>query len=183
MAQQSPRSDHGYCAYGELSLFVYCLLQKIKTGGSLLIVERLENYLLPNHSLFAPIEEGNFLVGTRVHAALVKMTSYHLKNEFRNSSHRFFEEFTSTVLSTFAARSKLGQGVSCFCLEIIIGAMTIPHSFPSDHSWTDWLRVAGRKNQTLKLAKLNFNLLSGISASESAMPAGGTQITAMSWAT
>ena len=35
--------------------------------------------------------------------------------------HRFLEEFCSTILSTVAARSKLGQGVSCFCPEIILG--------------------------------------------------------------
>ena len=60
-------------------------------------------------------------VGTRVHAALEKMTSQYLKKEFRSSARRFLEEFTSTVLSTVAARSKLCQAVGCFCLEIIIG--------------------------------------------------------------
>ena len=58
---------------------------------------------------------------TRVHAALEKMTSPYLKKEFRISARRFLEEFTNTVLSTVAARSKLGQGISCFCPEIIIG--------------------------------------------------------------
>ena len=77
--------------------------------------------MLPNHSSFTAIEEEHFLVTTRVHAALEKMTSQYLKKEFRNSARRFLEEFTSTVLSTVAARSKLGQGVSCFCPEIIIG--------------------------------------------------------------
>ena len=67
------------------------------------------------------IEEEHFLVGTRVHAALEKMTSQYLKKEFRSSARRFLEEYTSTVSSTVAARSKLGQGVSCFCPEIIIG--------------------------------------------------------------
>ena len=76
--------------------------------------------MLPNHSSFAAIGEEHFLVGTRVHAALEKMTSQYLKKEFRNSARRFLEEFTSTVLSAVAARSKLGQGVSCFCPEIII---------------------------------------------------------------
>ena len=76
--------------------------------------------MLPNHSSFTAIEEEHFLVGTRVHAALEKMTSQYLKKEFRSSARRFLEEFTSTVLSTIAARSKLGQGVSCFCPEIII---------------------------------------------------------------
>ena len=49
------------------------------------------------------------------------MTSQYLKKEFRSSARRFLEEFISTVLSTVAARSELGQGISCFCPEIIIG--------------------------------------------------------------
>ena len=119
--QQPPQNDYGYRAYGELSHFVYCLLQKIKASGSLPVVEKWESYMLPNHSSFTAIEDQHFLVGTRVHAALEKMTSQYLKKEFRSSARRFLEDFTSTVLSTVAARSKLGQGVSCFCPEIIIG--------------------------------------------------------------
>ena len=120
VTQQPSRNDYGYRAYGELSHFVYCLLQKIKTSGSLPVIEKWESYMLPNHSSFAAIGEEHFLVGTCVHAALEKMTSQYLRKEFRNSARRFLEEFTSTVLSTVAARSKLGQGVSCFCPEIII---------------------------------------------------------------
>ena len=75
--------------------------------------------MLPNHSSFTAIEDQHFIVGTRVHAALEKMTSQYLKKEFRSSA-RCFLDFTSNVLSTVAARSKLGQGVSCFCPEIII---------------------------------------------------------------
>ena len=75
----------------------------------------------PSHSSFTAIEEDQFLVGTHVHAALEKMTSLYLKKEFRNSARRFLEKFTSTVLSTIAARSRLGQDVSCFFPEIIIG--------------------------------------------------------------
>ena len=121
MTQQPPRNDYGYRAYGELSHFVYWLLQKIKASGSLPVVEKWESYMLPNHSSFTAIEDQHFLVGTRVHATLERMTSQYLKKEFRSSARRFLEEFTSTVLSTVAARSKLGQGVSCFCPEIIIG--------------------------------------------------------------
>ena len=77
--------------------------------------------MLPNHSSFTAIEDQHFLVGTGVHAALEKMTSQYLKKEFRSSARRFLEDFTSTVSSTVAANSKLGQGVSCFCPEIIIG--------------------------------------------------------------
>ena len=100
---------------------MYCLLQKIKSSGSLPVVEKWESYMLPNHSSFTAIEDQHFLVGTRVHAALEKMSSQYLKKEFRSSARRFLEDFTSTVLSTVAARSKLGQGVSCFCPEILIG--------------------------------------------------------------
>ena len=38
------------------------------------------------------------------------------------------EDFTSTVLSTFAARSDPGPGVSSFCAEMSIGITTIPPS-------------------------------------------------------
>ena len=77
--------------------------------------------MLPNHSSFTAIDEDQFLVGTRVHAALEKMTNQYLKKEFKSSAHQFLEESTGTVLSTAAERSKLGQNVSCFCPEIIIG--------------------------------------------------------------
>ena len=115
MTQQPPLNNCGYRAYGELSHFVYCLLQKIKASGSLPVVERWESYMLLNHLSFTAIEEEHFLVGNCVHAAVKK------QKEFKSSAHRFLEEFTSTVLFTVAARSKLGQGVSCFCPEIIIG--------------------------------------------------------------
>ena len=59
--------------------------------------------------------------GTHVHAALEKMTSYYHKNEFWSSARRFLEEFASFLLPTVDAVSRLGQGVSCFCPEIIIG--------------------------------------------------------------
>ena len=121
VTQQPPQNDYGYRAYGELSHFVYCLLQKIKASGSLPVVEKWESYMLPNHSSFTAIEDQHFLVGTRVHAALEKMTSQFLKKEFRISARRFLEDFTSTVLATVSARSKLGQGMSCFWPEVIVG--------------------------------------------------------------
>ena len=85
------------------------------------VVEKWDGYMLPNHSSFTAIEDQHFLVGTRVHAALEKMTSQYLKKEFRSSARRFLEDFTSSVLSTVAARWMLGQGVNCFCPEIILG--------------------------------------------------------------
>ena len=77
--------------------------------------------MLPNHSSFAGIDKEHFLVGARIHAALEKMPSSYLKKEFHSNARRFFDEFCSTILSTLAARSKLGQGVNCFCPELILG--------------------------------------------------------------
>ena len=65
--------------------------------------------MLPNQSSFTAIEDQHFLVGTRLHAALAKMTSQYLKKEFRGSACRFLEDFTSTVLSTVAARFPRGN--------------------------------------------------------------------------
>ena len=122
MAEQSPGSGYGDRAYGELSHFVYCILQKIKKSESLPLVAKCEDYMLPNHSSFAAIDEERFLVGTRINAALEKMPSSYLRKEFRSNARRFLDEVCSTILSTVAARSKLGQGVSCFCTEIILGS-------------------------------------------------------------
>ena len=77
--------------------------------------------MLPNHSSFAAIDEELFFMGTRIHAALEKMSSSYLRKEFRSNARRFLEKLCSTILSTVTARSKLGQGVSCFCLEITLG--------------------------------------------------------------
>ena len=58
---------------------------------------------------------------TRVLAALNKIGTSYLKKYFQRDARRFLEEFTTSVLSTVAARSKAGQGLSCFCPAIIIG--------------------------------------------------------------
>ena len=98
-----------------------------------------------------------FFVGTRVHAALEKMTSQYLRKEFRSSARRFLEDFTSTVLSTVAARSKLCQGVSCFCPEIIIGSDDHSAFFLFGQLLDGLVECGWEKGGRLKLAKLNFN--------------------------
>ena len=113
-------SDYGYHTIGELARFIYCLLQKIKQGSSLPLVEQWDDYVLPNHSKFASIVDGEFLAGTRVLAALNKIGSSYLRRDFQRDAGRFLKEFTTSVLSTVAARSKVGQGLSCFCQAIII---------------------------------------------------------------
>ena len=114
----SGRADYGYLAFGELSRFVYCLLQKVKLSSDLPVIEKWEAYMLPNHSCFGAIAEEHFLEGTRLLASLEKIF---LRKEFRRDCRRFLEDLVSTILSTVAARSQIGQGLSCFCPEILIG--------------------------------------------------------------
>ena len=120
MAQQPLRNDYGYRAYSELSHFVF-VCSKNQGQRVFACCREVGELHAPKPLVFTAIEEEHFLVGTRVHAALENITSQYLKTVFRGSACRLFEEFTSTVLSTVAARSVLGQGVSCFCPEIIIG--------------------------------------------------------------
>ena len=77
--------------------------------------------MLPNHSCFGPIAEEHFLEGTRLLASLEKTNSSFLRREFRRDCRRFLEDLVSTILSTVAARSPIGQGLNCFCPEIVIG--------------------------------------------------------------
>ena len=117
----SGRADYGYLAFGELSRFVYCLLQKVKRSSDLPVIEKWEAYMLPNHSCFGAIAEEHFLEGTRLLASLEKINSSFLRKEFRRDCRRFLEDLVSTILFTVAARSPIGQGLSCFCPKIVIG--------------------------------------------------------------
>ena len=71
-------------------------------------VEQWDEYVMPNHSKLPPISHGESLAGTRVLAALNKIGSSYLKREFQRDARGFLEEFTTSVLSTVAARSKIG---------------------------------------------------------------------------
>ena len=77
--------------------------------------------MLPNHSCFVAIAEEHFLEGTRVLSSLEKINSSFLRKEFRRDCRRFLEDLVNSILSTVAARSPVGQGLSCFCPEIVIG--------------------------------------------------------------
>ena len=117
----STAADQGYHAFGKVARFVYCLLQKIKKASSLPLVEQWEEYVVPNHLRFPAIDDKDFLVGTRVMAALGKNGSHFLQTEFRRDTRRFLEEFVNCVLSTVAPRSVIGQGLSSFCPAIVVG--------------------------------------------------------------
>ena len=76
--------------------------------------------MLPNHSCFGAISEEHFLEGTRLLASLEKINSSFLRKEFRRDCRRFLEDLVSTILSTVAARSQIGEGLGCFCPENVI---------------------------------------------------------------
>ena len=150
--------DYGYLAFGELSRFVYCSLQKVKRSNDLPVIEKWETYMLPNHSCSGTIAEELFLEGTRLLSPLEKNSNF-LRKEFRRDCRRFLEDLVSTILSTVAERSPVGQGLSCFCSEIVIGG----DEYSAFHLFAQlldrllelgWIR--GRK---LNLRRLNSTLL------------------------
>ena len=85
------------------------------------LVEQWEEYIVPNRSRFPGIDDKNYLVGTRVMAALGKIGSHYLQKDFRRDARRFLEDLVNCILSTVAARSVIGQGLSCFCPPIVVG--------------------------------------------------------------
>ena len=107
--------------WGELSRFVYCLVQKVKRSSDLPVIEKWVAYMLSNHSFFGSIAEEHFLEGTRLLSSLEKINSSFLQKEFPRNCRHFLEDLVSTIFSTVAARSPIGQGLSCFCPEIAIG--------------------------------------------------------------
>ena len=115
IAEQSPGSGYGYRAYGELSHFVYCILQKLKKSESLPLVGKWEDYMLPNDSSFVAIDEEHFLVGTLIHGALEKMSSSYMRKEFRSNARRFLEKSAAPFCQSWPPDQ------SCFCPEIILG--------------------------------------------------------------
>ena len=108
-------------AFGELSQFVYCLLQKVKRRSNLPVIEKWEAYMLPTHSCFGAIEEEHFLEGTCLLSSFEKPNGNFLPKQFRNDCRCFLEDLVSTILSKVAAHSPVGQALTCSCPEMIIG--------------------------------------------------------------
>ena len=76
--------------------------------------------MTPNHSKFVAIKKDRFLAGTRVSPVFEKVGSSYPKKECRRVCRKFPEDFTNCVLSTVAARSAIGQGLSCVCPPILV---------------------------------------------------------------
>ena len=112
--------------------------------------------MLPNHSSFSAIDEERFFVGTRINAALEKMSSSYLRKEFRSNARRFLEEFCSAILSTVAVRSKLGQGVSCFCPEILLGGDDLSGFFLHGQLLDGLVECGWEKGSNVEACKAEF---------------------------
>ena len=107
----------------------------------------------------------------------------YLKKEFRSNARRFLGEFCSTMLSTVAARSKLGQKVSCFRPEIILRGDVRSAFFLYGQLLDGLVECGGRRGPILRLAKPSSSLLSGSSASWSVIPRGSALLYETSWPT
>ena len=164
--------DYGYRSFGELARFVYCLLQKIKQGPSLPLVEQWEQYVMANNSKFPPIAHGEFLSWTRVLAALNKIGSSYLKRGFQRDARRFLEDITNSVLNTDATRSKIGQGLSCFCPAIVIGGNDHEPLHMLGFFWMGFWNGGGSKAVRLRFVGLNTSPLSKSNDSWSGLQRG-----------
>ena len=159
VTQQPPRNDYGCRAYGELSHFVYCLLQKIKASGSLPVVER---WRVTCSQTICPSQQSrrsNFWWGPasmqrwkKWRAITSRESSEAVPVVFLRSSPALFCQLLPRVPSWVRASI-------VFARRSLSEVLTIPPSFSLDNSWTAWLRLGGRKGQTLKLARLSFNPL------------------------
>ena len=76
---------------------------------------------LANHSQFPWHASERFLSRSCVLVAPQKVRSYYLKKEFRLEARQFLEGVTNSVSSTIAARSNIGQGMSCSCPAFVHG--------------------------------------------------------------
>ena len=109
----------------------------------------------PNDSCFGAIKEEHFLKGTRLLSSLEKIGSSLLRKECRKDCGRSLEDFVSTILSTVAARSPVGQRLSCFCPGIIIGRDEYAISHLFGQLLDGLLELAGLGGQKLNLQRLN----------------------------
>ena len=157
-ADPSTVFEYGYRAYGGLARFTFCLPQEIKGAHSLPVIEMWEKYFPPNHSRYPPIEEKEFLAGSRIAVAPEKVSSFYLRNEFGKDARKFLEELTSTVLSTVADWSDVGQELSCLCPEIVIGGMTMPLIVCLPIFWMACFSWVGFAARLWRPVRLNISL-------------------------
>ena len=135
------------------------LLQKLTRSSDLPVIEKWEVHMLPNHSCFGAIAEEHFLEGTRLLSSLEKINSSFFRKEFRRECRRFLEDLVSTIFSTVAARSPVGQRLSSFCPEIVMEVTIILLSTSLGNCWMGCLNLAGSGGRKWNLRRLNSTVL------------------------
>ena len=113
--------------------------------------------MLPNHSCFGANAEEHFLEGTRLLASLEKINSSFLRKKFRRDCLRFPKDLVSTIVSTVAARSPLGQRLSCFRPEIVIGVDNYSAFHPFGQLLDGLLELGWVRGSEVEPAKAEFH--------------------------
>ena len=117
MEVDAGKPNYNYRGFGELSLKVYCLLQRTRSSRSLPVVEKREAYMLPNQSSFSPLEGEHLLPSPRRLTTAEDASVFSLKSELRKECCQFLQHFLYNVLST----PPNGKVMSCFCFQIFFG--------------------------------------------------------------
>ena len=113
--------------------------------------------MLPNYSCFGAIAEKHLLGRTRLLSSLEKKNSSFLRKEFLRDCRRFLEDLMSTILSTVAARSPTGQGLSRFCPEIVIGGDEYSAFYLFGHLLDGLLELGWIRGPEIEPAKADFH--------------------------
>ena len=112
--------------------------------------------MLPNHLCFGAIEEELFLEETRLLSSLEKINGGFLRKKFRKDCPRFLEDLVRIIFSTVAARSPVGQGLSCFCPEVNIGSDDYSAFHLFGQLLDRLLELGGIRGSELEPAKAEF---------------------------
>ena len=86
-----------------------------------------------------------------------KKNSTFFGREFRKDCCRFLEDLVSTIFSTVAACSPVGQGLSCFCPELIIGGDEYSAFHLFRHLLDELLELGCFRGSEIEPADANFH--------------------------
>ena len=80
-----------------------------------------------------------------------------LRKQFRKDCRRVLEDLVSTIFSTIAARSPVGQGLSCFCHKIIIGGDNYSVFYLFGHLLDGLLDIGWVRGSEIEPAEAEFH--------------------------
>ena len=144
-------------AFGELFRVVYCLLKKVKRSSdcrSLRIGRCTCSRII---RAFGRSQSSISWRGTHLLSSLEKINDNFLREEFRRDCRRFLEDLVSTILSTVAERSRVGQGLSCFYPEIVIGGDDYSAFYPFGQLLDGLLELGWVRGSEIEPAKAKFH--------------------------